>query len=94
MRKQFLVAMSFALGFILISATGHAKTFRASDMTSDDWSHLVTEGEERVVIEFRHGDEIPVSLVSEGDLLETVQTGVTYVKVKQSFWLRVTTRPY
>jgi hypothetical protein len=87
MKRQ--IAAALTLGVILLAGAAHSKTFHAGDMTSNQWSQLMASGPQEVVVEFRQGDEIPISFASEGDLLETSQTGISYVKVKRSFWVRI-----
>jgi len=93
MRKTIvLVAGVLALLIVCISdqgaAASPAKAFRATDMRSSDWD-AIQKAQQDVIVEFRSGDEIPVSFASEGDLLETTTTGVSYVKVKRDFWLKI-----
>jgi hypothetical protein len=92
MRKT-IVMVAGLLGLLLlgisdVGAAAPAKAMRAVDMTSEDWSEL-QKAKQEVIVEFRQGDEIPVSFSSEGDLLESTVTGVGYVKVKRSFWMRI-----
>jgi hypothetical protein len=44
---------------------------------------------QELVIEFRRGDELPVNLLAEGDLIETTKPATSYVGVKKDFWLRM-----
>lgn len=41
------------------------------------------------VIEFRQGDEIPISIKASGDLIATKGDPVQYVVVKKNFWIRI-----
>lgn len=50
---------------------------------------LTTRPPQDLIVEFRQGDEIPITFSSQGDLLETVLTGVSYIKVKRTFWLQI-----
>ncbi len=88
MQITMVVAIS-ALVLATYFTEGQSKTLRAGEMTAAQWGQLNSAPPKDVVVEFRMGDEIPVSFSSEGDLLETVQTGVSYVKVKQNFWIRL-----
>ena len=87
MKKQITVLA--VAGALLMSAQVQARTVRAGDMTASQWSQLMSQGSEELTVEFRQGDEIPVSFGSTGDLLETTTTGVSYVKVKRQFWLQL-----
>ena len=51
-------------------------------------SSVAATEEEKEVAEFRQGDQIPVSFLAEGDLIETSQSAVNYVVVKRTFWLK------
>ena len=70
-------------------ATAQTRLLRASEMNSDQWSEILKKGSEDVTVEFRQGDEIPVSFSAQGDLLETKKPGISYVQVKQTFWLKL-----
>ena len=70
-------------------ATAQTRLLRASEMNSDQWSEILTKGSEDVTVEFRQGDEIPVSFSAQGDLLETKKPGISYVQVKQTFWFKL-----
>lgn len=86
-----IIAIGLVLTAVLFGGVSKAqpKVLRAGEMTSKQWAEVTEVGMQNVIVEFRQGDEIPVTLNSEGDLLETVQSGVSYVKVKQSFWLQL-----
>ena len=90
MKKVSLMVLVMLLGIGLVKtplAQAKVTTLRAGEMNGEQWSHLMAGGDDEVIVEFRQGDEIPVSLSAEGDLLETNQTGVTYLHVKKSFWI-------
>lgn len=74
---------------VLLSNLAEAKTIRATEMNSSLWSRLMAGAAEELVVEFRQGDELPVSFSAEGDLLETSRVGVSYVSVKRNFWLKI-----
>ena len=78
----------FFLAALLLSLPANAKTIRASELSSTEWSEI-SKGKEVITVEFRLGDELPVSFSAKGDFLETSRAGVSYVKVKKSFWLRL-----
>lgn len=70
-------------------ATAQTRVLRASEMNSEQWSEILKNGSEEVTVEFRQDDEIPVSFSAQGDLLETSKSGISYVQVKKSFWLKL-----
>ncbi len=79
------------LGFFAVAQTATAteRLIRASEMTPTTWSDLTKGRWGDVVVEFRQGDELPVTLDAQGDLFETTQASVSYVGVKKNFWLRL-----
>src|SRR5690606_15542266 len=80
-----MVAAVIALG----ASAAEARTVRATELTSKIWSQLDKGEIEDLIVEFRQGDEIPVTLQTEGDLLETKSANPSYVGVKRSFWVRM-----
>lgn len=66
-----------------------AKTVRASEMSNAQWAQLYSGKAQDLVVEFREGDVLPVSLEAEGDLVATRQAGITYMDVKKNFWLKL-----
>lgn len=71
------------------SASPDTRVVRATELGSSIWTDLSSGAISDLIVEFRKGDEIPVSLTSKGDLLETVTVGASYVSVKRNFWIRV-----
>lgn len=84
MKHLFVLALASAL----MGLQAQAKTVRATDLIAQGWNDL-SKLEEGTTIEFRQGDELPVSLSAEGDLLETTRNEVSYVGVKKNFWVRI-----
>lgn len=86
MKMKLLVA-----GMLLLSGVAHAsgKVVRATDMGTTMWSDLTKGKLGDIVVEFRQGDELPVTFEAQGDLIETRQTSVSYVGIKKNFWLRL-----
>ncbi len=84
--KLQLMTMAFA---ICLSSVSHAKTVRATAINSDLWSRHTVGASTELIVEFRQGDELPVTFASEGDLIEASQSGVSYVTVKRNFWLKL-----
>lgn len=82
--QMIILAISLCIGGI-----ANAKTVRATEMNSDLWSKLTAGISSELIVEFRQGDELPVTFSSKGDFLETVQIGTSYVEVKRDFWLKL-----
>lgn len=82
--QMMVLAVSLCIGGI-----AQAKTIRATEMNSDLWAKLTAGVSSELIVEFRQGDELPVTFASKGDFLETVQVGTSYVEVKRDFWLRL-----
>lgn len=79
------------VGVLLLSGVAQAsgKVVRATEMGTTMWSDLTKGKLGDVVVEFRQGDELPVTFEAQGDLIETRQTSVSYVGIKRNFWLRL-----
>jgi len=73
----------------VMAGVAEAKTVRATEIGESLWSKLSTGALSEIVIEFRRGDELPVNLRVEGDLLETTHSATSYIGVKRNFWLKV-----
>lgn len=86
MKKAMIVVAMFGL---LLTGAAEAKTIRATEMTGSLWQRLTAGTAEELIVEFRQGDELPVSFTAEGDLIETSRAGVSYVSVKRNFWLKL-----
>lgn len=65
------------------------KTVRATELDPSVWSSVSSGALGDIIVEFRKGDEIPVDLSAEGDLVETSKTATSYVRVKRDFWLKL-----
>lgn len=87
MKKAKTILMAGCL--LLFAGASEAKTIRATEMNSSLWSSLQSGSLNEIVIEFRQGDELPVNLTAEGDLMETTQSATSYIGVKRNFWLKV-----
>jgi hypothetical protein len=74
---------------LLMAGVSEAKTVRATEMNGTLWSNLSKGALSDIIIEFRQGDELPVNLTAEGDLMETTQTATSYIGIKRNFWLKV-----
>jgi hypothetical protein len=76
-------------GLFLVGLSAQAKTIRATDLGSSVWSEIRKGKLSDVTIEFRQGDELPVSFSADGDLFETTQSSVGYVGIKRNFWIKL-----
>jgi hypothetical protein len=74
---------------LLYSGLAEAKSIRATELNGSLWARITAGSSEELVVEFRQGDELPISFSTEGDLLETSRVGASYVNVKRNFWLKI-----
>lgn len=81
----------FIVGLMAISICEQAfgKTLRATEMDTAARSAFSSAGAQAAIIEFRQGDQLPITLSAEGDLLETTQTSTGIIGVKRNFWLKL-----
>jgi hypothetical protein len=86
--KQLAQLASIA-ALILVASFSEARNIRATDLDSKEWSHFFAGEYNDWIIEFRQGDEIPVSLTAEGDFFETNQIHSTPLYIKKNFWLKI-----
>ena len=90
-KSKFLTTMIGAL--LLLStqlfAQGTTKVVRATKLSPALWGQFHKGEIECLQVEFRQGDEIPVQLNAEGDLLETSESNPSYVTVKRGFWVQM-----
>lgn len=84
-----MIQTTLATFSLLFATLSEAKTIRATDMTSTQWSQLYSGQGQDLVVEFREGDELPVTLEAEGDLVETRKASTTYISVKKHFWMKL-----
>ncbi|MGE3683773.1 MAG: hypothetical protein AB7G93_18795 [Bdellovibrionales bacterium] len=78
-----------ALCVLLFAGTSEAKIIRATEINGAGWASLSDGAAGDTVIEFRRGDELPVTLSAAGDLIETTRSATSYVGVKRDFWLKI-----
>lgn len=71
------------------SAHGSAKVIRATAVGASLWSDLASGKLGNIIVEFRQGDELPVTFEAQGDLIESKQTAVNFIEVKRNFWLQL-----
>ena len=89
MKNIKMVLVIAGVLFLSGAVQASGKVVRATDMGSTMWSDLAHGKLGDVVVEFRQGDDLPVSFEAQGDLIETRQSSVSYVGVKKNFWLRL-----
>lgn len=65
------------------------KVIRATELTAQVWSDFERGQLQDLIIEFRQGDRLPVSLQAEGDLMETAEVNPSYIVIKRPFWVNV-----
>lgn len=86
--KRTIKSSVAVICLLLVAGVAEGKTIRATEMTSSQWSELSRVSGD-LIVEFRQGDELPVTFSAEGDLLETTHMATSYVGVKRNFWVRV-----
>lgn len=89
MRNMKMAVVMVGMIFLSGAAYASGKVVRATDMGSAMWSDLAHGKLGDVVVEFRQGDELPVTFEAQGDLIETRQNSTSYVGIKKNFWLRL-----
>lgn len=70
-------------------AQAHGKVVRATELRGTMLSDFTRGKLGNMVVEFRQGDELPLSFEAHGDLIETRQPLVSSVGIKKDFWLRL-----
>jgi hypothetical protein len=85
------ITMVMVMSVMLFAAVAEARVVRATELDSINIADLGKEKLGDVVVEFRQGDEIPLTFTASGDLLETTRATLQYITVKKNFWIRVAT---
>lgn len=70
-------------------AAGTSKAIRATELNGSIWNDFEQGLISDLLVEFRAGDRLPVTLEAQGDLIETTETAPSYVVVKRPFWVKV-----
>jgi hypothetical protein len=73
--------------FCLLTTNAFGKTLRPADLSEKELQNFF-KGQTSDVIEFREGDQIPVVLKAECDILESTSPAPTMVEVKKGFYLK------
>ncbi len=93
MKKNIIKFAVVALAIFSLGSEVRAQTpvkrVRAVELTSQLWSDFNKGEIQELVVEFRHGDRLPITLAAEGDLLETAELNPSYVTVKRNFWIKI-----
>jgi hypothetical protein len=77
------------LALLGAGVNAHAKIMRATEMGTSVLNDIAKGSLEDITIEFRQGDEIPVTFSAGGDLFESTQNSVGYLGIKRNFWIRM-----
>lgn len=86
-RLKSIVAIC-ALALVAAASSVQARTVRATDLNSAIWSEINKGTATDIIVEFRQGDRLPVTINAEGDLIETTEVNNSYVVVKRNFWIQ------
>jgi len=86
---KILLQAATLTALIMVATMSEAQTLRATDIDSTTWSKVFSGKMNGVTIEFRQGDELPLTFSAEGDFFETRQIYETPVTIKKSFWMMV-----
>lgn len=88
--NKHLAAM--VVGILMSSslfAQSAVKSLRASELTPQIWNRYNNGEIQTLLVEFQHGDKLPVTLLAEGDLFETSEANPSYVTVQRNFWVQI-----
>jgi hypothetical protein len=86
---KVLLQAATLTALIMVATMSEAQTLRATDIDSSTWGKVFSGQMNGVTIEFRQGDELPMTFSAEGDFFETRQIYETPVSIKKSFWMKV-----
>ena len=96
MKEQIVIKSKYIIGLLGMALTFSSQmvartpnTIRATELSPQHWDRFRKGDIKELVVEFREGDEIPVTMQAEGDLLETSEAVASYVTIKRNFWVRV-----
>jgi len=74
---------------MLVGGIAKADTIRVSHLTPEIWDKFQNGLISELIVEFRQGDIIPLTVKTEGDLLETTNVSPSDVTVKTNFWVKL-----
>lgn len=85
------VLMMLLACLVTVPTSATAKTaIRVTELNPKVWSDLEKGIAQELLIEFRQGDRLPITLGAQGDLIETTESHPSYVTVRRSFWIKLT----
>lgn len=86
-------AIAIAVALLTLNGSGvieaGSTTVRATELSPDLMLKFERGEIEELIIEFRQGDRLPVTLKAEGDLLEITEANPSYVVIKLGFWIKL-----
>jgi hypothetical protein len=85
---KILLQAATLTALIMVATMSEAHTLRATDIDSETWGKVFSGKMRGVMIEFREGDELPLTFSAEGDFFETRRTQETPVTIKKTFWMK------
>ena len=85
-----IVGIAVVLVGTTLFAQNEIKSIRATDLNPSVWQELQKGQIEKLIVEFREGDELPVTMEAKGDLIVTTQSNPSYVQVRKNFWMEAT----
>ena len=85
MTKLFILGLAVTI----FSQNIFAKTYRATELTGELVSEIMTSQDETYIVEFRNGDQIPVNFEAEGDLFDSKNNINNILNIKKNFWLKI-----
>jgi hypothetical protein len=88
MRNQIILMMAVALAG-LNSAHAITKSIRPNQLNEDVFRRLNAGEIPQLVVEFRQGDLLPLTVKIEGDLLETIENHPSSIVVRKPFFVKI-----
>src|SRR3990167_8319389 len=92
-RKALLLVMFVATLFMGVTSEASMKKIRFSDISSKEFKNILNGNPADLVVEFRQGDQIPISINAVGDIFETRDSEPNHLVVKRSFFLKFDQMP-
>lgn len=86
--QQFKAMTLMTMGFLLLASVSEGRAIRATELDSKTWTQLTQGKAQDLLVEFRQGDRLPLSLVVQGDLLESHNPSAQDILVKRNFWIQ------
>ena len=92
-RKALLLVMFVAPLLMGVTSEASMKKIRFSDISSKEFKNILNGNPADLVVEFRQGDQIPISINAVGDIFETRDSEPNHLVVKRSFFLKFDQMP-